>query len=42
VESSLLKNVVVLVVTVLKLEINICVIVKYVSKNGYEIVKLHT
>lgn len=42
VESSLLKNVVVWAVIVLKLEINIHIIVKYLSKNGYEIVKLRT
>jgi len=41
VESSLSKNVV-LAVIVLKLEINVCIILKYGSSNGYEIVKLHT
>jgi len=36
VESYLLKTVVVLAVIVLKLEINVCIIGKYLSKNGHE------
>jgi hypothetical protein len=39
VESSLLKNVVVLAVIVLKLEFDRCIIVKYLNRNDYEIVK---
>ena len=40
--NPVLKYIVVLAVIVLKLEFNICIIVKYMTSNGCEHVKLHT